>query len=294
MSEYTFRHANSKLFAAYHAIYSEADIMCYDWNERLSDLISSESCYFLYEDSKPIGGLTIADNAIGSAFLVAPFCDRSLFWQLVLSYIKVGSSESEIKLNRMQKKDVEVLISHGATIKWSHQRMCRPTDIVETKPVDGFVLVEPGESDIPEIIQVVYSAHSNGYTTQVYGHPAITNIEEAINRRFGLFTKTNTWNQSVVAKRTNTNEIAGVCIAGIYPEDLSNCFATIHQVSVLPQFRGKGLAKAMMLHSIGVAHLVSPVVSLGVLIGNPAENLYRKLGFIAGPSFTDMVYEVKE
>jgi hypothetical protein len=44
----------------------------------------------------------------------------------------------------------------------------------------------------------------------------------------------------------------------------------------------------MMLNSISIAFEVSPVTTLGVLIGNPAELLYRKIGFAAGPRYSEL------
>lgn len=289
MSEYTFRVADGELYAAYHAIYTEADIMFCDWNERLEDLREKKGFHFLYEDGTPIGGLMIIDQTVGFPFLIEPFCDRTLFWQRVLSYINERSGATGVKLSRMQKRDVDTLTLLGASVQWSQQRMCRPTNSYEIEPGVGFILALPQERDLPEIIRVTHKAHAEGYTSQVFGERSMTDVEDAIRRRFNLFTQTNTWNHCVVAKKADTDDIVGVCIAGVYP-DSANHFATIHQVSVLPQFQKRGLAKAMMLRSINMAHPASPVIGLTVLIGNPAEYLYRKLGFIAGPSFTDMVF----
>lgn len=289
MGRYTFKRVKNELFAVYHAIYSENVDFQYDWNERLQGLLTDSYCGFLYEDENPIGGFAIGGNEIGSPFLIVPFSDRSVFWRQAIAAFMAERGGPEIQFRRLQQSDVEALTVLGATTKWSHRRMCRPTDSYEAKRVDGFQLATPNMSNLPEIVQVVYNAHANGYTTKVYGARSIREVEEAIRRRYDLFTGTHTWNQSVVAKRIDTNEIAGVCIAGVYP-DSPNHFATIHQISVLPEYSGRGLATAMMLRSIHLAHRVSPVIGLQVLIGNPAEDLYRKLGFAAGPCFSDMIY----
>jgi GNAT superfamily N-acetyltransferase len=61
---------------------------------------------------------------------------------------------------------------------------------------------------------------------------------------------------------------------------------------VLPEHRGKGLAEAMLRYSITAAHKDTLAFKLHVLIGNPAEQLYLKTGFVPGPSFTIMKYKV--
>lgn len=292
MSNYEFIQANSELFAIYEAVYSDTDFdMCYDWNERLEDLRQCKECYFLYRDGQRIGGLTISSNTISNPFLIPPFKDRELFWNTLLEQMKDKKQEGDINISRIHQVDVDVLIAYGAKKKWTHQRMNRPTDILEIKTIPSYILVNPCEKDIQEIIQVVYNSHVHDITAQIYGKPNISDVENAIRRRFDSFSKTNTLHISVVAKEKETLKIVGVCIAGIYP-DSANKFSTIHQLSVLPHYRRQGIAEMMMSYSISTAHSVSPVIGLGVLVGNPAENLYRKLGFAAEPSFTDLIFNI--
>ena len=47
----------------------------------------------------------------------------------------------------------------------------------------------------------------------------------------------------------------------------------------------------MMLNSIDKANSISPVITLGVMVGNPAELLYRKIGFLRGPEYSELHYE---
>ena len=63
-------------------------------------------------------------------------------------------------------------------------------------------------------------------------------------------------------------------------------------MSVRPKYRKMGIAKAMILKSITEISSVSPVITLGVLCGNPAETLYREVGFVAGPSYSELIYTV--
>ena len=90
-------------------------------------------------------------------------------------------------------------------------------------------------------------------------------------------------------KEKAAGQIVGACIAGINPK-MVNRFSFIDDLFILPDFRRKGLAEAMLRHTISAAHKDTPAIKLHVLIGNPAESLYRKLGFVPGPSFTDMKF----
>jgi hypothetical protein len=46
----------------------------------------------------------------------------------------------------------------------------------------------------------------------------------------------------------------------------------------------------MIMNSINTAHVTASVIGLGVLVGNPAELLYQKLGFIKGPAYFNLIY----
>jgi ribosomal protein S18 acetylase RimI-like enzyme len=100
---------------------------------------------------------------------------------------------------------------------------------------------------------------------------------------------------SNTVKSKDSNKIIGVCIAGIYPDSetySTRNFATIHQVSVKPDYQRKGIAKAMMLKSISDASEVSPAMTLGVLTDSPAKKLYMEIGFRAGAIYYELHYQV--
>jgi ribosomal protein S18 acetylase RimI-like enzyme len=285
-NHYKLEPADSELFATYHAVYSNEEFdLCFAWDEQLAELRSCKNCYFLYRNSKCIGGLTIDSDSISNPFLIQPFSDRVLFWNIILKQLKMHIQENKIHISQLRQVDADVLISLGASKKWSQQRMYRPTDILEIETGFSYDLVCPAENDIPEIVQVVYQAHVHDITARTYGEPVVSDVEKAILRRFDAFSQTNTLHFGKVAKEKATQKIIGVCIAGIYPASPYN-FSTIHQVSVLPAYRRQGIAENMMRAAISTAHSISPVIGLGVLAGNPAENLYQKLGFTPRPSFT--------
>lgn len=51
-------------------------------------------------------------------------------------------------------------------------------------------------------------------------------------------------------------------------------------VAVLPQYRGQGIGTQLIRALLDQARARFPGVSLSVSAGNPAENLYRRLGFV--------------
>lgn len=280
---------NRQLYAAYHAIYKAPDINCHDWQEEMEILQAEDTCFFVFEGKSLLGGFVLNGTKISLPFVVAPFSDKKAFWEAVLSWAREQYPDNYVDVYHIPQEDADILLRMGARKKWAQQRMCRPTDNFKPELGSAFLYEAPQKKDCSDIVQAVYQAHKQGYTATVYGPPDLSEIHRMISYRLEAFEKTNTLHFSIVARDIRTNEIAGVCMAGIYP-DSRNHFSTIHQVSVRPEYQNRGLARSMMQYSISAAHSTSPVITLQVLIGNPAVHLYEKLGFVAGPSFTDMVY----
>lgn len=294
MSEYFFRPIEDNYFRIHYGVYGTNIYMNYDWKELLDHFSPNGNGTLIFKDNIPIGGLIINKNHLSSPFLIPPFCDIKEFWQTIIDHSIKDNKNDTLYFDNISENHADIISSLGATKKWAQRRMLRPTTEYNIKPNDNFYFTIPAESDKNEIIHVVYEAHLNGYTSTVYGKPCISDIEKEINRRFISFSQSNTLHFGTIVKVKDTNKIIAVCIAGIYPDSQNNSstkfFSTIHQVSVLPAYRKQGIAQAMIMNSINTAHVISPVIGLGVLVGNPAELLYQKLGFISGPSYFYLEY----
>ena len=167
--------------------------------------------------------------------------------------------------------------------------MLRPTAHCEVQLSRDFYFDSVKSMDLECMAKAVYAAHLHGYTASKAGAPDLQEMKTAVDRRLRAFSQTGTLHYGTVVKERLTDDIAGICLAGIYPDAL-NDFSTIHQVSVLPAYRRQGLARAMICKAIQAAHERSPVVTLGVMVGNPAELLYRELGFVAGKAYWNWTY----
>ncbi len=73
------------------------------------------------------------------------------------------------------------------------------------------------------------------------------------------------------------SNLVGVCLVSIWEE-----LPLIYEVAVLPQYRGNGLAKFMMLRAIDQLSGYYPVIRLFVTSENTAQNLYKNIGFLSG------------
>lgn len=187
--------------------------------------------------------------------------------------------------------DADVIAARkcGAELKWTQRMMRRPTEWIDYHMPVRLWISEPHECDREQIINVIYQSHLHGYTSTVFGMPEYQKIAEAVDRRFKLFSETNTLHFGTILMG-HDYKIVAVCLAGVYPDSPGN-FATVNQISVLPEYRRRGIAKCMIEMAIDKAYSSSsPVIGLQVLSGNPAEHLYKKLGFVGLPSFSDMKY----
>lgn len=290
MSKYLFKQVKDDYFSIYYGIYGTNIYMNYDWKEPLEHFTPKCNGTLILKNSVPIGGIIIHNNRFSSPFLIPPFCDIEEFWQAIINYSKKNTKNDILYFDNIPEIHADAISSLGATKRWAERRMYRPTAEYNIKINDNFYFTTPKKIDMNEIIHVVHEAHLSGYTSKVYGKPVISDTEEEINRRFVLFSQTNTLHFGTIVKTKDTNKIIAVCIAGIYPDSTNN-FSTINQVSVLPEYRKQGIAQAMMMNTISIAHIISPVIGLGVLVGNPAELLYQKLGFIDGPEYCSLTYE---
>jgi len=293
MPEYTFEKADKDLFAVYQTIYSQADVeMWFSWEARLNDTKDCGDCYFLCQNGEKRGGAVISGGTVMYAFLVPPFDDHRLFWQLVIEKAKSLTKKAEIACNGVLESEVEVLESMGVR-KWRpRQIMCRPTDVLPYTLPAGFTLEIPTLADISEMARVAYTVNLGTISEEMFGSESLRDVKKEIKKSFAYFTETGAMDQCSVIRGSDENKIVGGCVAGIYPK-MPHGFAFIADVFVLPEVRGQGLAAAMLKHAITMAHPKTPLMKLHVLVDNPAVNLYHRLGFVPGPVFTDMKYSVK-
>lgn len=272
--------ADVNLFATYQTIYSNSDTeMWYDWNERLEDTKwATDQCYFLELDCKRIGGAVITDDAMMFAFLIPPFTNRAVFWQ---SLLKVAPRPT---VYGVLTEDKHLLTTLGYSEIQTKQIMVRPSDTIETPLTDGFICrAIDVETEIEEIAKVLRSSFLGGI---VYEKTGEKTLEEVVQQTRDSLAYMDANNFSFVIEEVTTSKIVAVCLAGVGKENPLG-YAFIDELAVLPKYQGKGLAKQLVNRVVTASHGIAPFVKLGVIEGNHAELLYRQLGFIAGPKFSD-------
>ena len=171
--------------------------------------------------------------------------------------------------------------------------MCRPTESFELRRDEQFTYHVPDiEKDLDEMADVIAKGYKDGIDYLMAPESSETdNIQEARDDlRFFLegYAVTGTLHHSILIREKSTNKLVALCVAGIHPNEDRPRFAFIADITVLTEFRGKGLAKFMVQNALTNASKTCDVMMLCVTVGNNAEGLYRWLGFWGGPRFTNM------
>lgn len=282
MTLYQIEQADKDLFAVYQVLYANADIeMWYDWNTRLADTKFTDQCYWIVRDGVRIGGAVIMNDTVIYPFLIAPFIDRTTFWKALFSCCK-----AIVHIRGALPQDVEILQSFAYRLDVTRQVMCCPTDPdIHSALPEGYSLGSLDQSaDLTALARVIREGYLGGTDYEVYGTPSEEDVRKDTERLLQIYAPNNL---SHYLWDDQEQRIAGICIAGI-SATIPLGFAEIGEICVLPSYRNRRLGEYMLNEIKTKAHPYAPVVKLCVTVGNGAESLYRKAGFISGPRFANM------
>ena len=200
---------------------------------------------------RPIGRIIFSDGCVNGPFLIPPFCDPLEFFSAALE-LAPSSKKGALSLERIRDIYTAALEQLGEIMRCGERRMLRPTAHCEVQLDGDFFFTPVRPTELMPMAKTVHEAHVHGYTAKKVGAPDFQEIMAAVDRRLHAFSQTDTLHYGTVVKERRTNALAGICPAGIYP-DSPNDFSTIHQVSVLPAYRRRWLARAMVCKAIQAA-----------------------------------------
>ena len=285
--------ADKDCFAVNQTIYSNADTnLNFDWQKRLDDTRWSDDCYWVMWESKRVGGIIVLDDCTRFPFLIEPFCDRALFWRIVIRYL-TENKPGITKLYSVPDTDVPVLLSYGYKVEQSRRMMCRPAELLPLELDEQFTCHTPDkDKDLEEMTDVIIKGYAGGVD-----YSLVVDMDDESHRNEARndlvyfldgYATSDTLHYSVLIREKASNRVVALCMAGIHPKEANPHFSYISDITVLPEYRGKGLAKFMIQHAVTKAAATCDAVGLCVTVGNKAEALYREMGFWGGPRFTSM------
>lgn len=288
MKKYYLEKVDNKKYSIYHTIYTREDInFWFNWEIRLDETNTYENCYFVYIEDICVGGVIIENNEVSNSFLIPPYNDREMFWNIIIDYIKNNLNFENINFLELHSKDTEKLLRLDANIQEQKNYMCRPTEKMDFNVNDNFILENVKECDYEELAVVQLKSYGKSDIseyTDLKKYELVSCFKEDINE----FIQTNSYNMTSLVREKSTNKIVGGCISGRY-DIAPNMFGCIFELYVLPDYRKLGLGRAMVQNALSADYINTPVIKLHSFIKDkPAINLYNKLGFISGGIFTDL------
>lgn len=251
----------------------------------LSVLQDAEICYWVKKDGNRIGGVLIEPNYMNCLFLVPPFCEEYgkvvvLLRNLLLSW---ADNTKDIVVGGCKPGEVSYYQRAGFRARESRRCMIRPTEAFAINWCEDYVVAQLSKEYRLELAELFYVAFHGGSGAQgaqeLDAH--IKNVEFYV-KHFGddeILKKAST----MIYDKTS-NKLIGACLISLWEQ-----WPLIYDVAVHPKYQGRGLASQMIKQALTVLKEQYPVIRLFVTLGNDAELLYHRLGFLSGDETTEMV-----
>ena len=162
--------------------------------------------------------------------------------------------------------------------------MIRPTEEFETIWSDEYKIVPVTEESRNEISKLFVEAFGTEVENQ---DENFEGQDKSIQYYFDNNPENTLVNKaSTLIYEKKTNELIGACLISIWEE-----WPNVYEIAVKPSFQNKGLAKNMLKRALTILKEQYPVLRLFVILGNDAEMIYHKMGFLAGVETTEMILQ---
>lgn len=268
--------ADSEEFALYCITYRNENLTFRkSWDLRYAEMKNCINCFWINKENKRIGGVRMQPNYIDNLFLLPPYSDLGKVLKILKKILVHWSdTNNDIYSSGVAASEIEYYTRVGFFKKLSVHYMIRPTEKFNLNWEDKFTISCPEEEKVLEISKLFHEAYSDGIDDY-----AKQSIEEHIPQVKGFLNQESDMtikSASALVYDKDTNELAGVCFITLW-----DGWPYIDNLVVKPSYRGKGLAEKMIKRALSILKDEYPVLRLNVLVGNPSESLYDKLGFLS-------------
>ena len=284
--DYYIEKVKSKDFSIYFAIYEVFPINVWfrqNFEVYCSILENNESCYWIKKENGTIGGVLLEPNYMNCLFLIPPYTD----YDRVLSYMRDilfewSDVSRDITVGVVKPDKLKHYLRLGFRAGETRRCMIRPTETFNTEWDEEYEVIAPDIGKSDEITQLLHEAFYGGIDCQ--GKMSIVERRVEVDEYFNLLDGNGVLlNASTLIYDKKSNHLVGACLISLW-EGWPNLF----DVAVKPSYRGMKLATKMIMSALSMLKIHYPVLRLFVTLGNDAENVYHKLGFLAGVETTEM------
>ena len=287
--------ADFDLFIKHFIIYSTRNMwLIDDFKNMYNKIMQSEkenltdSVFWIEYNNVRVGGAIISPKKLSDCFLIPPFENRYIVFDKlnkVLSSWSAKGDDITVRVNSSGEKNI--FLSFGYKIQWERCAMIRPTDKFSITWDNELSVNIPDTNNVDELAQFFVKAHIGSSDDKGDSKEAFDNEIKQLKYFFNIFEKNGSLSHSCFIRDKSSGIIIGACIAGKDESDPYG-YTGIVDVAVLPEYRGKSIAQNMIKYSMTAASDTCPVIVLGVTVGNNAQSLYTKLGFISAATFTGL------
>ncbi|MFC9709214.1 GNAT family N-acetyltransferase [Paenibacillus sp. NPDC056933] len=278
---YSLVAANQTSYAKYFATYRKNIWFRPSWGSLQEMMLSASDCYWIYQDTQRVGGISLTSSELGSFFMIPPSMLTVDLVHFLKNYaIQNSREQSKVDAYNVLAEHIDVLKSAGFEVLNTRKCMIRPTEKIENDLGTDFITIKPQLEHLPSIVQVMNESYRGGMdegNLDTYQNDVSYYFEH--NRQDELL------NASSVLVDKKTNEVVGFCLISMW-EDMP----LVYDISVKPGYSNQGLGRYMLYKAISLLEDFSPTIRLFVTIGNKADYLYTKLGFLSGEEASHLVY----
>lgn len=284
---YSIEKAQWEEFSVYFAVYEVFETNIWfrqSFDTYCSVLKDCDICFWIKKDNFRIGGVLLDLNYMNCLFLQPPHNEYDLIIGKLKNLLLTCSDSSKpIYVGAVKPDKVKYYQRAGFKIGESRRCMIRPTEEFHITWDCDYEIVSVTEDKKSDIAKLFTEAFSNEGESKDG-----TNFQrenESVEFYFAKNPKNTLVNKaSTLIYKKKTNELVGACLISIW-EDWPN----VYDIAVKPSFEKRGLAKNMLKRALTVLKEGYPTLRLFVTLGNDAELLYHKMGFLAGTETTEMI-----
>lgn len=289
---YSLKKAAWQEYADYFAVYVVyyQNVWFRQSYERFCAIVEEcDCCYWIEKDGKRIGGVLMEPNYINCLFLIPPHNELDK----VLSYLKelllIWSDKSkDIAAGSIKPDQVRIFQRHGFRELETRRCMIRPTEKFNITWDSGLIVKKPALDHVEELSQMFHSAFQGGPGAD--GNMSVEELRDHMKYYLEGFCQDKVLQEaSTLLYDKNSDALIGACLISLW-EGWPNFFL----LGLTPSYKNRGLGTKLMKHALSALHDHYPVARLFVTLGNEAELLYHKLGFMSGIETTKMFIPAQE
>lgn len=254
------------------------------FQETTADLAGVEFCFWIVRNGRRVGGVIMLPNNIGDFFLIPPETDAPQILGIILPLLEYWSDQRKpIVAQAIVPTYVPAFQQLGFRLQESRVWMIRPTVQTTMDLAAPWSLRAFDVASAPAVAQLLYNAFAG--TVGQYGARSYDDHLASVQNFCETYDAHSSCGQaSALLVEAQTDRLVATCMVGMHKG-----LPTIRFVAVEPNVQRRGLATHLLWHAITTLAAEYDWVKLAVTEGNPAMELYHKLGFVAGEPTAQLI-----